>query len=129
MILGIALLPVVLPIIRSNNVGPTPKDMYEFYSAWTRQSIAMTMLIHLVDWLYSATLESSVWQATLGKKLLGLKVSDTQGKRLSFARASGRHFGKYLSSVFFLGFILTAFTEKKQALHDLIAGTLVVRNN
>lgn len=128
LLLAIALTPVVAPIIRNNNVGTSPKEIYAFYSSWTRQSIALVMLIHLADWLYSATLESSAWQATLGKKLLGLKVSDAHGNRLSFARATARHFGKYLSSFLFLGFILVGFTEKKQGLHDLIAGTLVIRN-
>ncbi len=127
LLLAIALGPFAAPIMRNNNVGPSPKEIFAFYSGWTRQSTALALLIQLADWLYSATLESSAWQATLGKKIVGLKVTDADGHRLSFARATGRHFGKFLSNILFLGFILAGFTEKKQGLHDLIAGTLVIR--
>ena len=82
----------------------------------------------LVSWLYEAIMESSEKQATFGKMLLGLKVTDEAGQRISFARASGRHFAKYLSGmILFIGYIMAGFTEKKQALHDMIAGTLVMK--
>ena len=81
-----------------------------------------------LDWLYFAGFESSAWQATLGKKALGLEVTDLGGQRISFGRASGRFFGKIISNLTLLiGYILAGFTEKKQALHDMIAGTLVTR--
>jgi uncharacterized RDD family membrane protein YckC len=84
-----------------------------------------------LQWLYYAMLESSEWQATLGKKILHLQVTDMFGKRMSFARASGRYFGKLLNQLLPLpiGFIIAGFTEKKQALHDFIAGTVVVYND
>ena len=83
----------------------------------------------LVNWLYSALLESSSYQATLGKMALGLKVTDLQGHRISFARATGRHFAKILSGfVLFVGFIMVGFTRRKQGLHDMLAGTLVIRS-
>jgi uncharacterized RDD family membrane protein YckC len=79
-------------------------------------------------WIYEATMESSSRQATLGKMVLGLKVTDVQGKRISFARATGRTFAKYLSSMILgIGYIMAGLTERKQALHDIIAGTLVWR--
>jgi uncharacterized RDD family membrane protein YckC len=82
----------------------------------------------LANWIYEAALESSSYQATLGKMALGLKVTDLEGRRISFARATGRHFAKILSGLmFFIGFIMAGFTQRKQALHDMIAGTLVVR--
>jgi uncharacterized RDD family membrane protein YckC len=82
----------------------------------------------LVAWLYWARMESSSKQATLGKMALGLKVTDLQGERLSFARATGRYFGKIVSSlILFVGFMMAGWTEKKQALHDIMAGTLVVK--
>ncbi|PYX36331.1 MAG: hypothetical protein DMG75_10935 [Acidobacteria bacterium] len=82
----------------------------------------------LASRLYEAVLESSPRQATLGKMALGLKVTDLAGNRISFARASGRHFAKYLSgAIFFIGYIIAGFTDRKQALHDMIAGTLVRR--
>jgi uncharacterized RDD family membrane protein YckC len=87
-------------------------------------------LIGLVTgWLYAALQESSEAQATPGKKMMGLRVTDLNGDRISFARATGRHFGKYLSLfTLFIGYIMAAFTTKKQALHDLMAGTVVVKN-
>jgi uncharacterized RDD family membrane protein YckC len=78
---------------------------------------------------YFTLLESSRLQATFGKLLLGIKVIDLSGKRISFARATGRFFAKILSGqVLLIGYWLAAFTERKQALHDLLAGTLVVTN-
>lgn len=77
-------------------------------------------------WLYEAFLESSSYQATLGKMIFGLKVTDLQGNRISFARATGRHFGKIVSGLILgIGFIMAGLTERKQALHDMLAGTLV----
>jgi uncharacterized RDD family membrane protein YckC len=82
----------------------------------------------VIGWLYSGLLESSSWQATVGKKVLGLKVTDLDGNRISFGRATGRYFAQILSGLIcFIGFIMVAFTEKKQGLHDIMAGTLVVK--
>ena len=82
----------------------------------------------LVSWLYEAVMESSEKQATFGKMLLGLVVTDEAGNSISFARASGRHFAKYISGfTLCIGYIMAGFTARKQALHDMIAGTLVVR--
>ena len=82
----------------------------------------------LTTWLYFAVMESSSWQATLGKKLLGLYVTDIKGQRLSLIRATGRTFAKFLSSMTAgIGYLLCGFTEKKQALHDMVAGCLVLR--
>jgi uncharacterized RDD family membrane protein YckC len=80
----------------------------------------------VANWIYEAWLTSSSWQATIGKKVVQLKVTDLNGQRISFARATGRHFAKWLSTIiFFVGFIMVGFTERKQGLHDMIAGTLV----
>lgn len=82
-----------------------------------------------INWLYYALLESSPKQATIGKLALGLRVTDLRGDPLTFGRASGRYFGMFLSLLTCgFGFVMAGFTERKQALHDLIAGTLVVRN-
>ena len=82
----------------------------------------------LAHWIYWAWMESSTRQATVGKMALGMKVTDLNGNRISFARASGRHFAKILSGMILcIGFIIAGFTERKQALHDMIAGTLVMR--
>jgi len=90
---------------------------------------SVTVLLTIVgQWLYEAFLLSSSYQATPGKMIFGMKVTDLEGNRISFARASGRHFGKYLSAMFLcVGFILAGFTARKQALHDILAATVVGR--
>lgn len=89
---------------------------------------AANILGMLVGWLYHALMESSVKQASLGKMALGLMVTDLSGQKISFARATGRHFAKIISAlILFIGFIMAGFTSKKQALHDMIASCLVVR--
>ncbi|MCX6233364.1 MAG: RDD family protein [Bacteroidetes bacterium] len=81
-----------------------------------------------VQWLYFALMESSKHQATLGKMAIGAKVTDMQGGRISFARATGRYFAKILSGmILMIGYIMAGFTEKKQALHDILAETLVIK--
>ncbi|MGD1948305.1 MAG: RDD family protein [Leptolyngbyaceae cyanobacterium] len=82
----------------------------------------------IVGWLYHALQESSSYQATLGKRAVGIVVTDLDGQRISFGTATGRHFAKILSSlILMIGYIMAAFTEKKQALHDIMAGTVVVK--
>jgi uncharacterized RDD family membrane protein YckC len=82
-----------------------------------------------LQWLYFAGMESSERQATFGKAAMSLRVGDLEGRRLSFAHATGRFFAKIVSGLIPLGigYIMAGFTEKKQALHDMIAGTLVLR--
>ena len=92
-------------------------------------SVAVSMpqvILFVASWVYFAGLECSPWQATVGKKMLGMKVTDTSGKRIDFIKATIRYFAKILSSfILMIGFIMVAFTAKKQGLHDFIAGTLV----
>ncbi len=79
-------------------------------------------------WLYSAFFEAGPRQATLGKQAVRLKVTDLDGNRISFGRASGRYFAEWVTALTFgIGYAMTAFTARRQSLHDLIAGTLVVR--
>jgi len=79
-------------------------------------------------WLYYALMESSSYQATLGKRALNLRVTGMSGERITFGTASARYFGRILSHLFLgIGFIMAGFTEKKQALHDMIASCLVIR--
>ncbi|NLN92927.1 MAG: RDD family protein [Candidatus Hydrogenedens sp.] len=78
-------------------------------------------------WIYFAAQESSSYQATLGKRAMGIIVTDSYGDPVSFGKASIRVFGKLLSTLIFLiGYFMAAFTERKQALHDLLANTLVI---
>ncbi len=79
--------------------------------------------------LYHILSESSVHQATIGKWLVGIKVTDYANGRISIGRSCGRYFSKIISGLTFgIGFLMVAFTEKEQALHDMIASTLVVRD-
>ncbi len=81
-----------------------------------------------LGWIYFAWLESSEKGATIGKRLLGVRVVDEGGGRIGFGRATVRHFAKILSAMpMMLGFVLALFTRKNQALHDLLAETVVVR--
>jgi uncharacterized RDD family membrane protein YckC len=81
----------------------------------------------VLGWLYYALMESSSTQATLGKMALGIRVTDAQGRRVSFGRATGRYFSKIISGIIlYIGYIMIAFTAKKQGLHDIIADCLVV---
>jgi uncharacterized RDD family membrane protein YckC len=78
--------------------------------------------------IYSALFISGSWQATPGKRAVGIKVTNLVGKPISFANALGREAAKFLSAMIIgIGFLLAAFTERKQALHDMIAGCLVVK--
>jgi uncharacterized RDD family membrane protein YckC len=89
-------------------------------------SVAIVMM-----WIYYAWMESSSYQGTLGKMALGLFVTDLEGRRITFARASGRYFAKIITGLIPLGigYAMAGFTEKKQALHDMIASCLVLRKN
>ncbi len=95
-------------------------------------SIGLNCAENLVElavwWLYAALSESSPSQATLGKRALRLRVTDTFGRRISFARATARTAGKVVSCfTLFIGFATAGFTRRKQALHDFIAETVVLR--
>jgi uncharacterized RDD family membrane protein YckC len=80
----------------------------------------------IIQWAYYVFMESSYKMATVGKSLLGLIVTDMDGRKIGFGRANGRFFGKYLSAFTFgIGLIMAGFTQKKQTLHDMITSTLV----
>ncbi len=82
----------------------------------------------VIAWLYYALMESSSLQATIGKLAVGVMVTNTDGQRISFLRATGRYFAKFLSSIILMiGYIMVAFTAKRQGLHDMLVDTLVVR--
>ena len=106
-------------------------EVYSDYSLSTFISLllAISVISVVVQWLYYALMESSVKQATVGKMVLSIKVTDIEEKRIGFAQASGRYFGKILSGLILMfGYIMAGFTEKKQALHDILANCLVVNS-
>ena len=97
-----------------------------FYTVYFSTSNLISLVI---NWLYFAIQESSASQATIGKRALGLKVTSMNGGRISFGQASGRFFGKILSAIILLiGFLMMLWDDKKQTLHDKLAGTLVVKS-
>lgn len=80
----------------------------------------------IFGWLYFAISECSSAQATFGKRIVKIKVTGIDGSRIKFGKATGRFFGKFLSAIIvFAGFIMVAFTEKRQGLHDIMSGCLV----
>jgi uncharacterized RDD family membrane protein YckC len=87
------------------------------------------LVICAASWIYHAWMESSQYQATLGKMVLGLIVTDMNDRPITFGRASGRFFARIISNLIplELGYIMAGFTEKKQALHDMIASCLVLK--
>ncbi|MFZ3216665.1 MAG: RDD family protein [Candidatus Acidiferrales bacterium] len=107
-----------------NRPASSPEDFSPMFANFQK----LFLLVLVLTWLYYALLESSPWQGTLGKKALGLEVTDMAGNRISFGRATGRYFGRYVSWIILgIGFLMAGFTAKKQALHDLMAGALVIR--
>jgi uncharacterized RDD family membrane protein YckC/Tfp pilus assembly major pilin PilA len=96
-------------------------------SAMVAGAVLNYFVMIAIYWLYFALQESSAAQATLGKRALGIKVTDEHAERISFARATGRFFGKIVSAMIAnVGFMLAGWTERKQALHDIMASTFVV---
>jgi uncharacterized RDD family membrane protein YckC len=111
------------------------QDPMEVIAAVLPRLMVFVLVTLAISWLYWSLLESSAWQATLGKKVLGLYVTDISGQPATFARTSGRFFAgrglSYIPSIgglyFLISCICAGLTEKKQAVHDMIAGCLVLR--
>jgi uncharacterized RDD family membrane protein YckC len=131
LLFGIVFVPVAIfmAIFTPAMRGTLPSSGDDPRAAILAVGYLFFILVSVVGgWIYFAAMESSHYQATLGKRAVGLRVTDLNGQRISFGRASGRYFGKMLSSaVFHIGYLMAAFTEKKQALHDILAKCLVVK--
>lgn len=86
-----------------------------------------SLISFLLSWGYYAGLESSPVQATPGKIVLGIKVTDLMGRRIGFGRATARQFAKIISGMLlFAGYVMILFTRRKQGLHDMMSGCLVI---
>jgi uncharacterized RDD family membrane protein YckC len=98
-------------------------------AAFVTLILALVGAALMANWLYFAYLESGEKQATWGKQAMSIYVTDLSGNRVTFGRASGRFFAKLISGLIPLGigYIMAGFTERKQALHDMIASCLVLR--
>ena len=106
------------------SAGADPEQMAKYGSP---QNIQFGLIMSVLTWIYFAWRESSPAQGTFGKRVMGLKVTDLGGRRLSFLHAFGRQMGRLLSGIFLIGYFLAAVTPRRQTLHDILAGTLVFR--
>jgi uncharacterized RDD family membrane protein YckC len=122
----ITVLPSIIRIAHQAERDQEPSP--ELIIAIVSSALVYIALAFVGQWLYEALLTSSSWQGTIGKRVLRLKVVDEAGNRIGFGRATGRFFAKILSSMFFcIGFIMIGFTERKTGLHDMLAGTKVMK--
>lgn len=104
------------------------RDFLAFYGDIFILQKEAFIFTYTLRWLYFALMECSPKRGTLGKMALGITVTDMHGQRISFLRATARYFSGFLSSIILcVGYMMAGFTEKKQALHDMIAGTLVMK--
>lgn len=125
-ILAFVLSLIGIPVFDSAQYGAQTANM-SAVAAEAELSPVAGIIMFLVSLLYFPILESSSLQATPGKLALGIMVTDLQGNRIGFGRALGRNLAKIVSMIIlYIGFIMAGFTAKKQALHDMIAGCLVV---
>jgi uncharacterized RDD family membrane protein YckC len=136
LIMGIVAVPIIIVLAVLTGASATIHGLSEDNAeqALAGASVAMFLFVMFVVllggiWLYYALTESSAWQGTVGKKMLGLIVTDMDGRRVTFGRATGRYFSRIVTGLvpLMFGYILAGITAKKQALHDLIASTLVLR--
>ena len=127
---------IIFPILGAIGIGAATMDpsamneddAFAMISMLSGAMGAMQIVNLVIYWLYYALMESSAKQATVGKMAMGIKVTDMDGNRIDFMKATLRFIGRVISGIILLiGYIMAAFTEKKQALHDIIASTVVVK--
>lgn len=128
LIVGPCVLLILAPALHLETAMEDPDQMLPLLLPLMGLILMIVATAFLVMWLYYAFLHSSGRQATLGMMAMGLKLTDLEGHRITFARASARYFAHIVTNLTFgIGYVCAAFTSRKQALHDLIVGTLVVR--
>jgi len=129
-VINLALAVVAVPVLLWAGISLDTDSLETDLAGWDNTAMAIAYAANfLLWWLYFALMESSSYQATLGKMVLSIKVTDMAGQRISFLRATGRTLAKIISgAILLIGYIMAAFTERKQALHDIIAQCLVVRS-
>jgi uncharacterized RDD family membrane protein YckC len=130
-LLGILFIVLLLPSAGIIGLGALDFDEISdaplgFLLALAGAYLITAVIYFVLHWLYYALMESTRG-ATVGKLVLGIQVVDMTGGRISFGRASGRHFSKLISGLTLgVGYIIAGFTQQKQALHDIISGCLVI---
>lgn len=136
-VIGVVALMLCVPLVMLTGIGaglrglhPVPEPDPAAIAAFISSIWLIALIAIAGGWLYYAYCESSEWQGTPGKKILNLVVTDLEGNRVTFGRASGRFFAKMISHLipFGIAYIMAGFTERKQALHDMIASCLVLRS-
>jgi uncharacterized RDD family membrane protein YckC len=136
LIIGIVAVPIIIVLAVITGVGAALSAMSQDNAQQALAASGFVLFLFLLivillggTWMYYALLESSEWQGTVGKKALGLIVTDLDGRRVTFGRATARFFSRIITQLvpLWIGYILAGITAKKQALHDMIAGTLVLR--
>jgi len=122
-------LGVMLHRFPQNSAPTDPREFMALLAPFFMALFLGWLVFMILEWLYFAGMESSARQATLGKSVMSLRVTNYEGQRISFGHATGRYFSKLVSRLvpFGIGYIMAGFTEKKQALHDFIAATLVLK--
>ncbi|MCK4654119.1 MAG: RDD family protein [Candidatus Cloacimonetes bacterium] len=99
---------------------------YMFGGSYESYQSSVSKIYFFSVWFYYAFMESSKIQGTFGKSIMKIKVTNINGDRITFMRATVRYFGRFLSSILLIGFFAIAFTKKKQGFHDMVSGCLVV---
>ena len=118
---GVPVLVLMMLVVIAEDEEPDPVALTAVFEG------AAQLLALFFSWMYFALMESSPLQATLGKLALRMRVTDLAGDRVGFEKATWRFFGKFVSALLLLGgFVMTAFSARRQALHDWMAGCLVV---
>jgi uncharacterized RDD family membrane protein YckC len=136
-LLSVVLNPLFFYLFLRAGIIKNPQDQPPDFSAMLammqqpetlRAALAVEAIVFVIVGIYFSLMESSPLQATLGKRILGLKVTDLEGRRISLGRATARYFAKMFSNLtFMIGYVIAGFTEHKQALHDILSQCLVVR--
>ena len=122
-------LGILLHRIPQDSPPMDPREVMALLAPFFMAFLLGWLVFVILEWLYFAGMESSARQATLGKSVMSLRVTNYEGQRISFGHATARYFSKLVNRFIPLaiGYIMAGFTERKQALHDLIAGTLVLK--
>lgn len=122
--LVVMIIPVLLISFLFRSVTPAANEIEQAIVEFMDSILSL-----IVWWIYFAVLHSSQWQASVGKKAVGLRVVDEKGGRISFGRATGRYFAAFLSALILcIGYMMVGWTKKRQGLHDMIAGTYVIKS-
>ncbi|WP_197528060.1 RDD family protein [Posidoniimonas polymericola] len=125
---GLVLLAISWAIGFSMAFAAAIAGMTQTESGLAVVQLAIQVVAQVAGLLYFALMESSASQATYGKRMAGIKVTDVNGHPISFGRAVARYLAKIVSTLtLMIGYLMAAFTPKKQALHDMMVGTLVVK--